>query len=306
MIERDGCEQMTIFSKSRIFAVAVAALVFVPIHGFAQVDMSGEWQQKQHEDQPERGAGPEIGDYTGLPVNAEARARADAWDAEKWTQPEHECEPHPADYAPRGPGSMRIWADMNPLTMQIEAWHTELQWMQPQRTIYMDDRPHPPENAVHTWQGFSTGEWQGDMLKVTTTHIKEGWIRRNGLPRSDKAKLVEFYVRHGDYFTLVTIVHDPVYLTEPFIRTSNWILDLGYAPPPSTCIPAIEIEHPKGWVAYHLPGQNPFLSEYSQKYGIPQAAVEGGAETMYPEYQEKLRKMTPVPAPKDTKPAGSK
>ncbi len=56
---------MGIFSNSRILAVAVAALIFVPMYGFAQVDMSGEWQQKQHEDQPERGAGPEIGDYTG-------------------------------------------------------------------------------------------------------------------------------------------------------------------------------------------------------------------------------------------------
>ncbi len=52
-------------------------------------------------------------------------------------------------------------------------------------TIYMDGRPHPSENAPHTWQGFSTGEWEGDMLKVTTTHLKEGWIRRNGLPRSE-------------------------------------------------------------------------------------------------------------------------
>src|SRR5262249_31740001 len=50
----------------------------------AQVDLSGEWGQKVHEDAPERGAGPEIGDYTGLPINDRARMQADSWDAAKW------------------------------------------------------------------------------------------------------------------------------------------------------------------------------------------------------------------------------
>jgi hypothetical protein len=262
------------------------------------MDLSGEWGQKMHEDAPERGGGPEIGDYTGIPINDADRMRGDTWDAEKWTQLEHECEPHPADYAPRGPGSMRIWADMDPFTMQVTAWHTEIMWMQPQRIIYMDGRAHPPEDAPHTWQGFSTGEWVADMLKVTTTHLKEGWLRRNGLARSEKAKLTEFFIRHDDYLTLVTIVDDPVYLTEPFIRTSNWILDPGYNPIPSTCIPSVEVPHPKGWVAYHLPGQNPFLNEYGEKYGIPIEATRGGAEAMYPEYQDKLEKM-PIPKPKE-------
>ena len=58
-------------------------------------------------------------------------------------------------------------------------------------------RPRAPSpNAQHSWQGFSTGEWEGDMLKVTTTHLKEGWVRRNGLPRSDKATLIEYFIRN--------------------------------------------------------------------------------------------------------------
>jgi len=275
----------------------IAALIAIP-PAFAQLDLSGEWGQKMHEDLPERGHGPEIGFYVGLPINAAARARADMWSAEKWTMLEHECEPHPADYAPRGPGSMRIWADMNPLTFEVTAWHTQLNWMQPQRVIWMDHRPHPSEDAPHTWQGFSTGEWVGDTLKVTTTHLKEGWIRRNGIPRSDRATMVEYFIRHGDYFTLETIVIDPVYLSEPFVRTSNWILDLGYQPVPSTCIPAKEIDHPKGYVAFHLPGANPFLQEFGEDFGIPQEAVRGGAETMYPEYIEKLKTLPVPPEPK--------
>ena len=68
----------------------------------------------------------------------------------------------------------------------------------------MDGRPHPPEWAPHTWQGFSTGTWDGDILTVTTTHLKIGWIRRNGIPRSDRATLTEHWIRHDDRLTLVS------------------------------------------------------------------------------------------------------
>ena len=112
-----------------------------------------------------------------------------------------------------------------------------MMWMLPHRAIYMDGRPRPSPTRSTRWQGFSTGEWEGDMLKVTTTHLKEGWLRRNGVPRSDKATLVEYFIRHGDYLTLVTVVKDPVYLTEPFVRTSNWVADPGFQLSPFSCIP---------------------------------------------------------------------
>jgi hypothetical protein len=274
---------------------------FLRVPGAAQMDLSGEWGQKMHEDGPERGAGPEIGDYTGLPINDRARLQADSWDAAKWTQMEHQCEPHPADYAVRGPGSMRIWPDLDPLTQQITAWHTTIMWMNPQRTIYMDGRPHPTEFAPHTWEGFSTGTWTADMLKVETTHLKEGWLRRNGLPRSEKATMTEYFARHGDYLTVVTIVKDPVFLTEPLVRTSNWILNPGYAPTPQSCVPSQQVDHPESWVPHHLPGANPWLNEYAIKNGFPIEALRGGAETQYPEYQIKLERM-PIPP----KPAGKK
>src|SRR6186997_544820 len=82
----------------------------------AQHDLAGHWSQRFHEDLPERGAGPEIGDYTGLPINDAARLRADTWDAAKWTMPERQCEPHPADYAPRGPASMRVTSTIDPVS----------------------------------------------------------------------------------------------------------------------------------------------------------------------------------------------
>jgi hypothetical protein len=257
----------------------------------AQRDLTGHWSQRFHEDLPERGAGPEIGDYTGLPVNDAARLRADSWDAAKWTMPERQCEPHPADYGPRGPAALRIGSTVDPIAQDVVSWDITVMWMLPHRKIYMDGREHPSENAQHSWQGFSTGEWEGDMLKVTTTHLKEGWVRRNGLPRSDKATLVEYFIRNENYLTLVTVVIDPVYLTEPLVRTSDWVLDTGLQLSPFSCIPAIEIERPRGTVPHHLPGTNAFLEEYAERHGVPLEAARGGAQTMYPEYARELRRL---------------
>jgi hypothetical protein len=161
--------------------------------------------------------------------------------------------------------------------------------MLPQRTIHMDGHPRPSLYAQHTWQGFSTGEWEGDMLKVTTTHLKEGWLRRNGVPRSDRATLVEYFIRHGSYLTLVTVVLDPVYLTEPFVRTSNWVADPGFQLSPFSCIPTVEIERPRDVVPHNLPGANRYLTEFADKHGLPPQATRGGAETMYPEYRDRMR-----------------
>ena len=276
-------------SRLKLGAAAVAAVVVsATIAASAQMDLSGAWGQRFHEDLPERGAGPEIGDYLGLPINDAARQRADSWDAAKWTMPERQCEPHPADYGPRGPASMRISSTIDPVSQDVVSWNTTLMWMLPRRTIYMDGRARPSPSAQHSWQGFSTGEWEGDMLKVTTTHLKEGWIRRNGVPRSERATLVEYFIRHREYLTLVTVVKDPVYLTEPFVRTSNWVVDPGFQLSPFSCIPTVEIERPRGAVPHHLPGTNAYLQEFAGKHGIPFDATRGGAATMYPDYLAQL------------------
>lgn len=292
--------------RAGTLTLLVAAAVGAAAPARAQMDLSGEWLQKMHQDAPERGGGPDIGDYTGMPINDADRMRGDSWESSKWEQLEHECEPHPADYAPRGPGSMRVWADMDPHSMTVTSWHTEIMWMQPHRDLYMDARTHPPAFAPHTWQGYSTAHWNADMLEVDTDHMKEGWLRRNGLQRSDKAHMKEFFIRHEDYLTLVSIVHDPVFLTEPFIRSSNWVLDPGYHPIVSTCTPVGDVPHPKGWVAYILPGENTALQEFASTYGIPIEATRGGAETIYPEYQQRLLTLPMPPPPKKTTPAAPK
>ncbi|MEO5925331.1 MAG: hypothetical protein ABIR70_16030 [Bryobacteraceae bacterium] len=262
-------------------AFAALSLCLTPV--FGQLDLAGEWNPRFHEDQPERIPGPEIGDYLGLPVTDEARMRADSWDASILTLPEHQCKPHPSDYGPRGPANLRLWKEVDTATQQTIAWHTHISWQAPERTIWMDGRPHPGPNAPHTWQGFSTGVWQGDILVVTTTHLKTGWIRRNGVPRSDRATLVEHWIRHGEALTLVSTVYDPVYLTEPFVRSTDFELDLRQQIDPYPCEAVEEVPRPQGYVPHHLPGTNPFLKEFPTAHKLEGQPERGGAGTMYPD-----------------------
>jgi hypothetical protein len=153
----------------------------------------------------------------------------------------------------------------------------------------MDGRPHPDEYAAHTWGGFATGQWEGDMLTVTITHLKESYIRRNGVPRSDLATVTEHLVRHGNWLTVTVITYDPVYLTEPFIQTTDFELDLHQHVDPYLCEVTDEVERPKGVVPHKLPGTNQDVKEFSLHYGIPEDVAKGGAETMYPEYRKKLK-----------------
>ena len=277
---------MTSFKRAIILGPLFALWACAPV--FAQKDIAGEWDNRFDEDFLERIPGPDIGDYLGIPLNDAARRHADSWDASLLTLPEHQCKPHPSDYGMRGPANTRIWKEVDTATQQTIAWHTHISWQAPERTIWMDGRPHPPEYAAHTWQGFSTGKMEGNMLTITTTHLKNGWIRRNGIPRSEKATVVEHMIRNGNYLTWMVIVNDPVYLTEPFVRTTDFVLDPQQVIAPYPCEAVVEVERPIGVVPHHLPGTNTFLTEFTSKYKLPVEAARGGAETMYPEYRSKL------------------
>ncbi len=267
--------------------------MFVATPAFAQIDLTGNWQGVFHEDQLERIPGPALGDYLGLPINDEARAFADAWDPSRLTVPEHQCRAHSAPYILRGPLNMRIWEERDSQTEQVVAVHMDISNFQQRRVIWMDGRPHPSPNAEHTWMGFSTGEWNGDTLVVTTTHIKQMWHRRNGLPQSDQATLTERFIRHGDVLTDITYTTDPVYLTEPLIKTTNMRLNprpLQAAQLLYPCQSVVEIpDQKRGAVPHFMPGENPFLKEFRDQYHLPEIATRGGAQTTYPEFQLNLR-----------------
>ena len=271
----------------------------------AQVDLSGEWSNVYHEDAPHRGAGPELGDYTGLPINASARLKAESWDASILSTRERQCVPHVATYAYRGPTSLRIWAEGDVASGEIVAYHFQGSYGRP-RTVWMDGRPRPSAYAPHTWAGFSTGQWEGPMLTVTTTHVKTGWIQRNGVPTSDRAEMTEHFIRHDNRLQIVTIINDPIYLDEPLIRTTDLVLNLaGRASAFGVCGPAADevAAQRKGYVPHYLPGTNENLREFPAAHDVPPGPALGGVATTYPEYQRTLEQGGPaLTIPPDDRP----
>ena len=289
--------------RSTCGTVVLAAAMAMASPAFAQMSLVGEWSPRYHEDQPDRIPGPELGDYTGLPLNDGARLAADSWDASRLTLREHQCKVHNGPYILHGPIQFRFSEERDLRTQQLIAIHQYLNTYEQERTIWLDGRSHPPEWAPHTWQGFSTGKWEGDILTVYTTHIKQEWVRRNGVPNSEKSTTIEHFIRHGNILSHLIIWSDPVYLSEPLIRSEEFVLQdrtAGNWLWPCEYVDEI-IDRPHSAVPSYLPGRSPFDGDFAYRYGVPVEAAKGGAETTYPEYQMKLRTL-----PKPPKPAPAK
>jgi len=271
--------------KMSRWSVLAFALIAGPT--FAQSNFAGVWNMTLFEDWPDRLPGPELGDYAGLPLNANDRMRAKSWSASILSLPDYQCRVHPSDYA-NSFADFRMWHEIDTSTQQLIAIHLQHFAWQTQRAIWMDGRAHPPDYAEHTSMGFSTGEWVGNNLRVTTTHLKEGWLRRNGVARSDSAIVTEYFVRHGDHLTWSVFVQDPKYLEEPFFRNRDFTMAETGAIGAYPCESVVEVLLPEHYFPHYLPNQNPFLIEYSNMHHIPVEAAMGGAATMYPEYRKKL------------------
>jgi cyclase len=289
-------------SRTRIAyrATLLAATILGSVTAFAQParpgippDIAAEWVLQSNEDPGQIGASgqPALGDYLGIPFNDAGRMRADTSAESIWGTPEYQCRPHSAPHQWRGLGGVRILKQEDPLTRDIVAYHIQfmrsLDW-----PIYMDGRPHPPAWAPHTWTGFSTGEWVGNTLKVTTTHLKDGYLRRAGPQTSDMYTMTDFITRHGDILTTVTVVDDPIYQDEPFVQSTTYVLDVSATTNWETCNASSFAENGgsnRHWVPHFLPGQNTALTEWLKgENWIPEAATRGGVKTIYPEYKATL------------------
>ena len=279
---------------------AVAVLLVATTPARAQVSFVGDWAGRYHEDQPDRVPGEEPGDFSGIPLNEAGLMFAEAYDAARHSVLEHQCAPYTLPYMFFGPNQFRIFEERQPDTQELIAIRMYLGTYQQRRTIWMDGRPHPPEYALHTYMGFSTGEWNGDILTITTTHIKAGYFRRTGVPASDRITVVEHWMRHGNLLSQVTIATDPVYLTEPYIRSqefvlmernnTNWLYNCEYE---------MELPKDKNEVPHHLPGKNPWKGEFEAKHAMPREGVLGGASTLLPEWKPGSKPAPPRPNAND-------
>jgi hypothetical protein len=200
----------------------------------APIDVTGNWVSVVTEDWRWRMLIPKKGDYTSVPLSAEGRKVADTWDPAMLAS--DGCKAYGAAALMRVPGRLQIsWENDTTLRIDTDAG-------QQTRRLYFDKGQKP--QTERSWQGNSTAEWdritqsgglgvslqQGQgkpgALKVMTTNLKAGYLRKNGVPYSQDTTLTEYFDRlsaYGtDWLTVFTIVDDPHYLNQPFITSTHF------------------------------------------------------------------------------------
>lgn len=203
----------------------------------ALVDFTGQWVAVVTEDWSWRMLTAARGDFPSVPLNAEGIKVANAWDPRADAARGEECKPFGAAGIMRIPGRLRItWKDDSTLQIETDAG-------QQTRLLYFDDQVAPAASA--TWQGHSLASWdrlqergrglvgptrgagEGGAMTVVTTHLRAGYLRKNGVPYSSNAVLTEYFDRwrlpNGqEWMTVTSIVDDPTYLREPFITSTDF------------------------------------------------------------------------------------
>jgi hypothetical protein len=200
----------------------------------APIDLTGNWVSVVTEDWRWRMVVPQKGDYSSVPLSAEGKKVADAWDPSKL--PTDGCRPFGAAALMRVPTRLRVsWGDDTTLKIESDAG-------QQTRVLHFDKAFRP--SAVRTWQGTSIAEWErivqpGGLgvslltapartgtLKVVTTNMRPGYFRKNGVPYSERTTMTEYFDRMsaagGDWLTVYSVVEDPAYLNQPFITSSHF------------------------------------------------------------------------------------
>jgi hypothetical protein len=193
----------------------------------APIDMSGYWVSIVTEDWRYRMVTPARGDYQGVPMTPEARKIADAWDPAKEEASGELCKSYGAPTILRLPGRLHVtWQDDQTLRMDTDAGK--------QTRIFHFGSWKAPAGEPHTIQGDSIASWEGGgrgatdgAMKVTTSNLKAGFLRKNGVPYSENATVTEYYeliaMPDGTPLLLVTIsTTDPAYLRQPFVITSQF------------------------------------------------------------------------------------
>jgi hypothetical protein len=186
----------------------------------ALVDMTGYWVSYVTEDWRFRMVTPRKGDYQNVPMTAEARKAADAWDAAADEAAGNQCKAYGAAAIMRVPARFHItWQDENTLKVESDSG------MQTRLFHFSSAAP----SGERTWQGYSTAQWQRPgSLKVATTNLRAGYLRKNGVPYSENAAVTEYFdlapLPSGGQVLMVTaIVDDPQYLAQPFTVSSQFL-----------------------------------------------------------------------------------
>lgn len=263
----DAAHRFRTISRAAV-AVTCAWVALAPLTGVAQerangrqsaralapVDLTGFWVAIVTEDWRWRMITPPKGDYSSVPLTEEGRRAADQWDPGRDIAAGQQCRAYGAAGIMRMPTRLRIsWQDDVTLKIETDAGRqTRLLRFIP------EDRPRGARtrqgHSVAAWEGSrvirrapqpeearlgrlsdgtdeSAGQLEWGTLKVVTSHMLPGYLRRNGVPYSEQAVVTEYFDRHGgpggaEWFTVTTVVEDPRYLTDPFVTSSHFRREL--------------------------------------------------------------------------------
>ena len=238
-----------------VAALGLTAAAQGPAPGTARaispIDLTGNWVSVVTEDWRFRMVTPPKGDYASVPLNGAARQVADKWDPAADEAAGNACKSYGAANIMRVPGRLHIaWQDDTTLKIETDAG-------QQTRLLHFTGTP----GGDPSWQGYSQASWElaggnpfggggrgagggggggrggaaggppppprGGSLKVVTTRLKEGYLRKNGVPYSDGTTVTEYFDRHSEsngdeWFTVTTIVDDPKYLAQSFITSTHF------------------------------------------------------------------------------------
>jgi hypothetical protein len=194
-----------------------------PARQSAPIDVTGNWVSYVTEDWRFRMMTPPKGDYTRVPLTAEGRKLADAWNPAADEAAGQQCKAYGAAAIMRVPARFRIaWQDDQTLRIDSDAGM--------QTRMFRFAASAPPRER--TWQGHSIANWDAPAQKLVaiTTNLRPGYLRRNGVPYSTDATVTEFFVvaplGQGDRVLIVTtVVDDPRYLQRPFVVSSHFKRD---------------------------------------------------------------------------------
>lgn len=219
---------MLLSSRSGLYAQAERSGAPSTPKAISPSDFVGYWVSVVTEDWLYRMVTPARGDYTSVPLNAEGRKVADAWDSAKDESGGNQCKAYGAPAIMRVPGRLHItWQDDYTLKIETDAGRQT-------RLLNFRATSAPPGGE---WQGVSIAGWEvvagargplpGGGMKVVTTKMKPGYLRKNGVPYSASAVVTEYFDRvsesNGDSWLIVkTIVDDPQYLAQPFITSTHF------------------------------------------------------------------------------------
>jgi hypothetical protein len=250
-IRRRRVAPLTAWLAPLVLAMPAASLAqFVPpappgpVNGRADApqDFTGYWVSLVTEDWRYRMITPDRGDFQGVPLNAAGRALAERWDPAQDEASANQCRSYGAAAIMRVPTRLHItWVDDNTLRVETDAGEQA-------RLLHFGG--HAPRDATPSWQGYSVASWEGERpgvvrgtvsraiqqsarlapegyLKVITTQLRPGYLRKNGVPYGGQTSVEEYFdgfkEPNGDRWLVVTtIVTDPEYLAEPFVTSSHF------------------------------------------------------------------------------------